>query len=971
MRKLGIIAAIIVALVVIFVVVVPMALDINRYHGVVQAQLEKALGRSVTFGQMHLSLTPPTVRMDNVVISEAPQFGGGTFASTEAIDASVQLWPLLHKEVQLQSLELKNPKVQLIRTPQGVWNFSTLGQAKKPAAPEEKGAFVLSNLKISNGQVTLVDDQKHFRGVYNNIDVTLHGYAPGRAFDFTFALHLPGPGAETLAISGTAGPINQVDMLKTPLQGKLQLREVSLGGIQKLLDAPSLNGMAGSASGNVSLKNENGVLSSQGSLDLKDGIVHNVTIGYPISLDYRFTDQLASDNLHIDQAKLMLGESPLSLSGDIHSGATPATVDVHATAQNAPIAEVARLASAFGVAFNAATTVKGSVTADIRAQGPITQPALNGNLSGKDIRVSGGELKQPVEVSGIDLALTPRDVRSNPFTARSGGTQVSVQFALTNYSGPSPVVDATVKTGNASIPELLAIARAYGLSAVEGVDGSGSISLDLHAAGPLKNANAMNFSGDGKISNATLKTPQIAQPVAIRNADLKFSQNSAALNNLNASLAGANASGSMTLRNFDAPQVQFTLNADKVDVVKLQQALGAAAPPPPQHRASVNLVPRAEAQKKAAPPQAGILEKISGGGSVTIANVIYDQLQLQQVHSNVLFDHGVMRLSPITAGLYGGQQIGSITVDMRPTPMAVTVTTKLSQVDANKLLSSVSSIKQTLYGLLAANANASFRAASSADMARTLNGTVALDLTKGKLAHIDLLNEFANVGRFVGNNFRSPSSTGGEPFTDIVQLTGNFNVVNGLAQTSNLKALIPGGSIGAEGAMNLATEELNMHLTAVLSKAMSQQVGGTQVGGFMQTALANQQGELVIPILLTGTFSKPRVAPDLQKVAQMKLQNLLPTAGNPGALSSTILGAFGGKGTGGTQQRGLGGILGALSGQQQQQQNQQQPKQASPQQQQQNQPQNPLGDLLNQVLGGKKKQDQQKQQQQQQPPPEQ
>jgi uncharacterized protein involved in outer membrane biogenesis len=964
-RKLGIVVAIIVALLVIVIVVVPLALDINRYHGIVQAQLEKALGRPVTFGQMHLSLTPPTVRMDNVVIGEAPQFGRGSFASMEAIDASVQLWPLLHKEVQLQSLDLKNPKVQLIRNPQGVWNFSTLGQTQRQPA-EKGGGFVLSNLKITNGQVTLVDDQKHFRGVYNNIDVTLHGYAPGKAFDFTAALRLPGPGTETLALSGTAGPINQTDMLNTPVDGKLQLKEVSLAGLQKVLDIPSLNGMAGSASGNVALKIENGTLSSQGTLDLKDGVVQNVTIGYPISLDHRFTDQLATGNIHIDQAKLLLGQTPLSVSGDINGDATPATVNVHVTAQNASIAEVARLASAFGVAFNPATTVNGNLTADIRALGPLTQPALNGNFSGKNIRVSGGELKQPVEVSGIDLALTPRDIRSNPFTAKSGGTQVSVQFALTNYAGPSPLLDATLKTDNASIPELLSIARAYGVSAVEGMDGTGSISLDLHAAGPLKNTNVMGFSGSGRVSNATLEAPQIAQPVAIRNADLNFSQNGAAFNNLNASLAGTNASGNMTVRNFNAPQVQFTLNADQVDVVKLQQALGTA-PAQPQHRAALDLISRAAAQARPAAPQPSILEKISGGGTVTAGRVIYDQLILEQVHANVLFDHGVMRLAPITAGLYGGQQIGTITVDMRPTPMAVTVSTKLSKVDANKLLSSVSSLKQTLHGLLAGNANASFRAASSADMARTLNGTIALDLTKGKLAHIDLLNELANVGKFVGNGLQSPSSSAGQPFTDIVQLTGNFNVVNGLAQTNNLKALIPGGSIGGEGTMNLATEELNMHITAVLDKVLSQKAGGTQVGGFMQTALANQQGELVIPILLTGTFSKPRVAPDLQKIAQMKLQNLLPTAGNPGALTSAILGAIGGKGAQQQQPGGIGGILGALAGQQRQPQGQQ-PKQpgASPQQQPPQQQQNPLGNILNQVLGGQKQQ-----QQQQKPPPKQ
>jgi uncharacterized protein involved in outer membrane biogenesis len=981
MRKLGIAVVILIVLVIIAVVAVPMLLDINRYHGVVQAQLEKALGRPVTFGQMHLSLTPPSVRMDNVVIGEAPQFaqsGQSAFASTEAIDASVKLWPLLRKDIQIQSLNLKNPKVQLIRNPQGLWNFSTLGA--QPSKPEEQkgGGFVLSNLKITNGQVTLIDEQKRFRGVYNNIDASLHGYQPGKAFDFSVALHLPGPGTETLALSGTAGPIDQSDMLKTPFDGKLQMKEVSLGGIQKVLDAKSLEGIAGSASGNIALKNLNGSLSSEGVIELKDGAVRNVKIGYPISLDYRFTDQLATDDVHIDRARLLLGPTPLSIAGDIHGGAKPPNLDVQLNTQNASIAEVARLASAFGVAFNPNMTVNGKLTADLRAQGPLSQPALNGTVSGKDIHVSGGDLKQPVDVSGIELALTPRDIRSNPFTAKSGGTQVAVQFALMNYTSPSPLVDATLKTVNANIPELLSIARAYGVSAVEGMDGTGAISLDVRAAGPMKNADALAFNGSGKISNATLKTPQITQPVAIRNADLQFSQNAATLNNLNASLAGTNATGNMTVRNFNAPQVQFTLNADRVDVAKLQQVMASTPAQTQPQRSSLDLIPRAEAQARsasAAPASSSIVEKITGGGTLTAGSVIYDQLLLEKVHANVVFDRGVIRLAPITAGLYGGQQIGTITLDMRPTPMVVTASTKLNQVDANKLLSSVSSLKQTLYGILAANANTSFRAASSADIARTLNGTLSLDLQKGKLAHIDLLNELANVGKFVGSGFKSPSSTGSEPFTDIVQLAGNFNVVNGLAQTNNTKMLIPGGSIAAVGAVNLATQELNMHLTAVLDKAFSQKVGGTQVGGFMQTALANQQGELVIPILLTGTFSSPRVAPDLQKIAQMRLQNMLPTAGNPGSLTSAIMGALGGKG--GAQQQpqqgGIGGILGAIGGQRQQQG--QQPKQpvANPQQppnaqqqQQQQQQQNPFGNILNQVLEGQKKK--QQQQQQQQPP---
>ena len=51
MRKLGIALIVIIVLVVAAIVVIPLAVDVNRYHGLVQSQLEKALGRPVAFGR--------------------------------------------------------------------------------------------------------------------------------------------------------------------------------------------------------------------------------------------------------------------------------------------------------------------------------------------------------------------------------------------------------------------------------------------------------------------------------------------------------------------------------------------------------------------------------------------------------------------------------------------------------------------------------------------------------------------------------------------------------------------------------------------------------------------------------------------------------------------------------------------------------------------------------------------------------
>jgi hypothetical protein len=166
-------------------------------------------------------------------------------------------------------------------------------------------------------------------------------------------------------------------------------------------------------------------------------------------------------------------------------------------------------------------------------------------------------------------------------------------------------------------------------------------------------------------------------------------------------------------------------------------------------------------------------------------------------------------------------------------------------------------------------------------------------------------------------------------------MSGTFNVHSGVAQTSDLKAALDVGTMAANGIVNLVNQDLNMHLTAVLNKGFSQSVGGTGVGGYLNTALANKNGELVLPVIITGNMNHPIVSPDIQQIAQMKLKSLLPTAG----------GLLNGKGG-----NDLGGLVGGLLGGQQQQ-----PAKPGQPAQQQNQPANPLGDALNQLLGGKKK----------------
>jgi uncharacterized protein involved in outer membrane biogenesis len=990
MRKLGIAIAVIVVLLIAAVLIVPHLINVNQYHGQIQSQLEKRLGRQVTLGNMGLRLFPPAFDVENTTIAEDPHFATNRpFATADKLAVSVKFWPLLRKQLEVNSLELVHPHIELVRNAQGVWNFATLGQESKPAAaqktspqpaqaptpttttgppnstqPVDKqpaGQLTLANLFINDGQVAITDLQKHqSRAVYDHIDLNVNDFAPDQQFSMKLTAHLPGEGKQAIWLEGKGGPIKEADMLNTPFDGTLRLDQVSTGAAQKFLNSQSLNGIDAVITGNAKVKNSGGKLASNGTIKVENARIHNLNVGYPIALDYDVADDLTNDIIQIHKGDLKLGATPISLAGTVNTKPNPSQIDLKLTASNASIAEMARLASAFGVVFGKDVDVKGQVNADIQARGAMDKPALNGQLSARNLDISGKEIPQPVKVNDITLALTPEIVRSNEFAATTGSTTVNVSFALSQYSAPNSSISATLRAPNARIGELINIAKAAGVSAVDGISGDGTLSLDVKAQGSTRNMSALNFDGTGKISNATLKMPSLTKPLQIKNSDIRFSQNSASLQNIAITLGQTNAGGTVTLKNFEAPQVQFALNADKVNVAELQQIF-AATPAQPAKRASFwHLVPEANAQAKAEP---SMLTKMTGGGTVAIGVIQYDDLLLNNAHSNVTLDHGLIKMNPVTADVYGGKETGAITIDMRPAQPVYNVNLKTDKVDANKLISSVSDVKQTIYGLLASNVNASFSSSSATSIARSLNGNMAINLTNGKLMHLDLLHELASVGKFMGNGFGAPKG-----FTDLVQLTGNFDVKNGLAQTNNLKAVIDGGTMAAAGLINLADQSLNLHVTAVLNKAISQQVGGTQVGGFMNTALANNQGELVLPVIVTGTFQHPQVAPDVQQIAKMKLDNLLPNSKNPGQLTTGILGAVlgnknhNGNAPGTSQQKGgIGGILDAIGGKQQQQ-NQQQPASPAVGSNQGQQPQATptpaapnLGDVLGQVLNRKKK----------------
>ena len=674
MRKLKIVAGIVAALIVVVVVSVWLLLDVNKYRPQIQAKLQEQLQRKVTLGNMSLGLLPLRFTVQNVVIAEDPAFKSEfPFTHAKQLDVRLSLMPLITGNVKVNSVDLDEPSVELIRNSQGVWNFSSLAKGgpaalapppTQPAPSSKPTEFSLSRLSISHGKIAITDHLKRQpRTIYEPIDASLLDYAPGKPFSFDATAHIPGEGSQEIRVKGTGGPLLEGGPAAMPLKAAITLSNIDIAGLRKFLDSEYLSKAAGTVAGETQVQSQSGKLAAKGTLNLKNVKIGGVDVGYPVDLDYDLSSEVATGIVQITNATLKLGSTPISVSGNLNTNPTPLELDLRLKSGEVSIAEVARLASAFGIAFAPDTTVVGKVITDVQAKGPVDKLALNGNVSGRDLQISGKNLAQPVSVKELNLALTPATIQSNEFQATTGKTTVVGRVNLRDYTSKKPSIDAALRAPGASLPEIQNIARAYGVKGLDQLSGLGALSFDLRATGPLD--------------------------------------------------------------------------------------------------------------------------------SVASANVM-----------------------------------------------------------------------------------------------RALNGNVKLGFETLKYQGVDASRELARIGGFLN------SSQTDKGYTDIIKLTGNVLVKNGVAQTSDLQASIAEGVVALTGTSDLATEALDLRAMAVFSKAFSDKVGGTKVGGYLTTVLSNSKGEIVIPAVIGGTFKQPKFAPDQQAFLRLQKERLLE---NPAGAIGGILDALSGK----------------------------------------------------------------------------
>ncbi|MGE5231665.1 MAG: AsmA family protein [Deltaproteobacteria bacterium] len=242
-------------------------------------------------------------------------------------------------------------------------------------------------------------------------------------------------------------------------------------------------------------------------------------------------------------------------------------------------------------------------------------------------------------------------------------------------------------------------------------------------------------------------------------------------------------------------------------------------------------------------------------GKAAIEHVKLGTLALDDMSSEFRFAKGVFTLSPFTFTFFGGKQQGAVAIDLSQPVPVYSIKSSLSGLDVNRALSATTTMKDFLLG--SANVTTDVRGSGSSAPAiqRSLAGTIKFQLTNGVIKNFPLL---ARVNQALG------ITEGNDNDTKFESLSGTAAIGGGKAKTNDL--LVKAGELSMNGGGVLGFDQsLDFKLHAVMSAAKSQQLVG-KLGPLGR--LQNAQGEIVVPVTVTGTTRAPKYGVDVGSVVK-------------------------------------------------------------------------------------------------------
>jgi len=394
------------------------------------------------------------------------------------------------------------------------------------------------------------------------------------------------------------------------------------------------------------------------------------------------------------------------------------------------------------------------------------------------------------------------------------------------------------------------------------------VAIDISPFSPRKLMEAL-----GQTFPVATADPKALTSVALK-AEVKGNPDNVAVSGGVLTLDQSTLQFSMKAKEFDKPDVAFDLNLNEID-------LDRYLPPAEEKKAPAA---KKEAPAKKEKPDYRPLRKLVLDGTIKVGKLKAKGAHVQDILVKVRGKGGLFHLDPLSLKLYQGDVLSKGSFDARQDTPKSQMDLQAKGIQVAPLIKDVMK-KEIIEGNTKADVNVTMSGDEPDRIKQTLNGKGEVLFTDGAIIGIDL----AGMVRNVKSTFGMGEKTQTKPKTDFSELRAPFTITNGVVHTPNTSMQSPLLRVLAAGKADLVQETLDFRVEPKFVGTIKGQGDTTDRSGVM------------VPVLVTGTFSSPKFRPDLKGLMQDTIKKGM---GDPSELKKMIPGQSTDQGTTQTEDSG-------------------------------------------------------------------
>ncbi len=804
-----------------------------------------AFGRPVEVGNYDFSLwSGPTLEAESVTVAEDPRFGHEYFLRAQSLGVRLRWLSLLRGHLELGTLSLSRPSLNLVRNVSGDWNLAewlprppgSLA-SRSPYGPARTPEHVLRfrRIDIEDGRINFKHGDEKLPFAFTNVAGYVDAESPGRWHMSLEAV----PSRAAVAVQHA---------------GMFHLAATVGGTSSRLRPAVLDFSWTGASISDVLRLVRNYDYGVRGTFDLSidaqtAGDIWNLQGSAELAQLHRWNLAARSDNPSLDltaQAKLNLQDSVLELTraaldaphSNVHAVGlidwkqpAKSSVEISSASASNPdssgidLADVLPWLHAFrpGVADDLA--LRGAANLQM-AMDSWPAKLREATLSVGRATLAGPRLRVPARLGPLTAKYDSGNLRIAPVTLSFGSKDGSLRLEASAISAAIAGGYSTVHvSGNvAHVRDLITTAAAFGWNLSRGWDLEGPMQCDLQWQGtpyPWQAQPIGSVEWGSSDGNASLRTPFLNRPVEQIRGRAEWKPGSHVITLASAQAFGANWSGTFERRD-SSDEWQFALAADSIDAADLDRWLN------PRWRESFfdRMLPFLNPQS----PAIALPEDLRGTGKISFDRFSLAPLELRRLQGNLKVEGRMVELSAARAQFYGGNITGSFEAELKAAP-AYRASLDFAYVDLAALGSAVPSLANLFSGSAAGDISLQSTGSNRAELAASLACDGSARVDNAELRGINLADSVQAGARRRGVSlFREAS--------------GAFTCGGGKIALHRLRLLTPSSEIDAAGVADFR-RNLDLRLR-VLTAGTSRP----------DSSAADNQGE---EYQLTGPLAAPQI----------------------------------------------------------------------------------------------------------------